>query len=191
MKAVKRRLPSGLLGALTSIGAGIGYLVVRSEADRIAGELNAALVESLAYVDRRLDDLDARLGASAAGAARPEVGYVISALAGLPAGATVVLESDFDEAAARLRWLGFDVLAEAELPSALVVRGSARSVPALSGARLIFLSEGSRRSPEAWSGLLDGWRIQSIRELASDGACGWRTPEPEDADVLTMITADA
>ena len=54
MKAVKRRLPSGLLGVLTSIGAGIGYLVVRSEADRIAGELNAALVESLAYVDRRL-----------------------------------------------------------------------------------------------------------------------------------------
>ena len=58
---LRRMLPRPLVRAIKQLGAGTGYLVVRPEADRIADHLNDSVVESFAYVQRRLADVDARL----------------------------------------------------------------------------------------------------------------------------------
>lgn len=58
---LRRLLPRPLVRALKRLGAGTSYLIVRPEADRIADQLNDSVVESFAYVQHRLADVDARL----------------------------------------------------------------------------------------------------------------------------------
>jgi hypothetical protein len=186
MHALKRRLPPSVLAVVTGIGAAIGYVFVRSEADRLADQLNASIVESMAYVDRRLDDLDARIGR-----ARPELGFVIAALAGLEAGSIVRLEVEFEDVSDRLRWLGYQVSADAQAPSAVVIADARRIPPATSGTRLVVASEGPRRTRQQWTRSLHGWELDSFRQLALDRTCGWRPATDGDHHVLTLLSARA
>jgi hypothetical protein len=82
---VRRLLPRPLVRALKKLGAGTSYLIVRPETDRIADQLNDSVVESFAYVQHRLAEIDARLQ-RLEGAPREQVMLVVEA-AGLAAAA--------------------------------------------------------------------------------------------------------
>lgn len=186
MHRVKARLPRRLLAAASSVGAALGYLLVRREADRVADQLNSSLVESLAYIGRRLDDFDGRIGRP-----RPELAFVIAAVAGLEPGAQVRVECDFEDVAARLRWLGYEVTADSDTPSATIAADPRRLPAARPGALLVLATEGTRRPSQQWARALHGWRIETLTELVPDPVSGWRRAAADDKTALTLIAASA
>ncbi len=85
----RTRLPRSLRRAILAVSAGISRLVVRPEADRLLRLLSEPMLESAAYTDRAIRDLELRL--PAAGPDELVAMHAFRALAGIDAGAHVLL----------------------------------------------------------------------------------------------------